>query len=72
MNWKLRYKNDRKLNIGIEKNIFFLQNEKKVVSLQSICSDKCQRYYCTTYGRSAFGRVFHNQQLMGSLLRLCP
>ena len=34
MNWKLRYKNDRKLNIGIEKNIFFWQNEKKVVSLQ--------------------------------------
>jgi hypothetical protein len=34
MNWKLRYKNYRKQNIGIEKNIFFWQNEKKVVSLQ--------------------------------------
>ena len=71
MKWKLRYKNDRKPNIGIEKNIFFLQNEKKVVSLQSICSDKCQRYYCTTYGRSAFGQVFRKQQQMESLLRLC-
>ena len=35
MKWKLKYKNDRKLNIGIEKKIiFFWQNEKKVVSLQ--------------------------------------
>ena len=71
MKWKLRYKNDRKPNIGIEKKIFFLQNEKKVVSLQSICSDKCQKYCCITYGKSAFGQVFRKQQQMESLLRLC-